>query len=469
MAVPTIQGVGPKGNGTGNVQYLFTGVSYTLNDIGLLFIETANATTISVDQGWAQVSSSPQSSTATILHLYWKRLSASETGPTATQGGTTNHQCGGIIVIRGCITTGNPWNITNGTIETTSDTSVSVPGGTTTVDDCLVLAATSNGTDSNTTQGTGTPTNADLTNVAYTALNYNTNNGNGGGVVVMKGERGSAGTYGASAMTLVTASDKGLINIALKPEPPSWTYSGAIDLALTPGSTYYADYLYSGAITNSLAPGAIYSPEWAYNGAITTELIPGSVYEYVGVSAWEYSGDVTFQMIPVSIFFADYPYAGAILCALTPGASYTHDHPAYAGAILVLLLPASSFFADYVFTGTVSLDLVPNSAYQYQDVGFVWIGDVVFNLSPQSTYIPEYAFLGGVGVSLSPMAVYLYELIFIHDTLSPIISFFLSADTELWRTILVPASSIYGYERIEERSVEGLPEDGYVYLQEMIK
>jgi hypothetical protein len=510
MAVPVIQGVGPKGNGTGNVQYLFTGVSYQLNDIGLLFIETANAATISVDQGWTQVSSSPQSSTATILHLYWKRLSASETGPTATQGGTTNHQCGGIIVIRGCIETGNPWNITNGTIETASDTSVSVPGGTTTIAECLVLAATSDQTDSASAQGTGTPANADLTSVAYTVLNYNTNNGNGGGVVVMKGEKASAGTYGASSMTLVTASDKGLINIALKPPPPSWDYSGAIDLPLTPGSTYlqgfaylgnitasftpgstyFADYPYSGAIISSLAPGAVYTmdhppyagaiglsltpgstylQEWLYTGAILLELIPGSAYEYVGVSAWEYSGNVAFSLTPGSTFFANYPFTGTILCVLIPGAIYTNDPPAYAGAILVSILPASSFFAIYIFGGGISLNFVPNSTYQYQGGGFDWIGDVVFNLSPQSTYVPGFAFLAGIGVSLSPASIYLYELIFIPDTQSPTISFFLSAETELWRTILVPASSIYGYERIEERPVEGLPEDGYVYLQEMIK
>ena len=444
--------------------------------------------------------------------LYWKRLSASETGPTATQGGTTNHQCGGIIVIRGCITTGDPWNITNGTIETASDTSVSVPGGTTTIAECLVLAATSDQTDSTSAQGTGTPANADLTSVAYTVLNYNTNNGNGGGVVVMKGEKASAGTYGASSMTLVTASDKGLINIALKPPPPSWNYAGAIDLALTPGSTYFAAYLYPGAIVSSLVPGAIYtldhppyagavglsltpgaiySPEWAYNGAILFELIPGSAYEYSASSSWEYAGDMTFSLTPGSTFFTDYPFGGAILCVLTPGAIYTHDHPAYAGAILVLLLPASSFFADYVFAGAVliefiplatyehippflyngavSLELIPNSAYQYQEGGFVWVGDVVFSLSPASTYIAEFAFLGEVTISLNSLATYLYELVFIPITQSSIISFFLSAETELWRTILVPASSTYGYERIEERPIEGLPEDGYVYLQEMIK
>lgn len=226
MAAPTIVGVGPKGNGTGNVQYLFTGVSYQANDIGLLYIETNYNTTISVDQGWTQVSSSPQTATATRLHLYWKRLSASETGPTATQGGTTNHQCGGIIVIRGCVTSDYPWNVTNGSVETTSDTSVSVPGATTTVNDCLILAACCNGTDSNTVQGTGTPANPDLTEVAFTALNYNTTSGGGGGVSVVKGVRATAGTYGATTFSLVTASDKGLINIALKP-PTSQTISNA--------------------------------------------------------------------------------------------------------------------------------------------------------------------------------------------------------------------------------------------------
>jgi len=269
MAVPTIVGVGAKGSGTGNVQYAIPS-GYQANDIGLLYIETNQNTTISVNQGWTQVSSSPQTATTTRLHLWWKRLDSSETNPTATQGGTTNHQCGGIIVLRGCITSGDPWNITNGSVETTSDTSVAVPGGTTSVNDCLVLAACCNGTDSNTAQGTGTPANPDLTNVAFTALNYNTTAGGGGGVSVVKGERITAGTYQETTFSLVTASDKGLINIALNP-PQSQTISNAgnIDTGFVAGVAKL--------ILTIAAAGAIISGEAFGSAKLNQNLNPAGI------------------------------------------------------------------------------------------------------------------------------------------------------------------------------------------------
>lgn len=420
MAMPTIVGVGPKGSGTGNVQYLFTGVSYQADDIGLLFIETNVATTISVDQGWAQVSSSPQTATATRLHLYWKRLSASETGPTATQGGTTDHQCGGIIVIRGCIKAGNPWDITNGSTETTSDTSVSVPGGTTTVANCLVLAATSSGVDSNTAQGTGTPSSTGLANVAYTALNYQTNAGGGGGVVVMKGEKAAKGAYGPSLMTLVSASDKGLINIALKEEPP--TVQGNVSVSFTPGSTGLPQYAVTGAVSVSLTPQAAIEVQLPVKYLVErgqvvvnqklseygTRMLPYAVDESGTVANTDrppaqdfyYDGDVTFSLIPSHTKVVEYVYQGNLGFSFAPQATATREWVVQ-GAVSLSLMPGATVTREWVVQGNILVSFLPGSQSLPE---YVRTGSVSFALSPGSQSLPEYVKAGALSVSFIPGA-----------------------------------------------------------------
>jgi hypothetical protein len=193
------------------------------NDILLLFVETANEA-VTTPSGYAAVADSPQGTgTAGVagsvrLSVFWKRASANETAPTVADPG--DHAIGQILAFRGCIDTGNPWDVTSGDTAASS-TSVSIPGDTTTVVNCLVVLAVANATDTATLQTSGY-TNANLVNLTERA-DVNTTQGVGGGFAVATGEKAAIGAYAATTATLATASAQGRMSIALKPAIAVWT------------------------------------------------------------------------------------------------------------------------------------------------------------------------------------------------------------------------------------------------------
>lgn len=195
------------------------------DDIMLLFVETASQA-VSTPSGWAIVTDSPQETgaaggaTSTRLSVFWKRAVVAEAVPSITDPG--DHAIGQILAFRGCISTGNPWDVTSGDTGASS-TSVSIPGDTTTVAGCLVVLAVANQTDSATPQ-TSAFVNADLTNLAE-LTDVNTASGNGGGFAVAAGGKAAAGAYGATAATLANASVQGRMSIALKPGSITWSAS----------------------------------------------------------------------------------------------------------------------------------------------------------------------------------------------------------------------------------------------------
>src|SRR5881396_135186 len=86
--------------------------------------------------GWAHVTGSPiQESTNTRLWVIWQRWDGVASAPSLGDSG--DHNVGRMIAIRGCPVVGNPWNVVAAATEAVSDTSVTWPGVTTTVDDCL--------------------------------------------------------------------------------------------------------------------------------------------------------------------------------------------------------------------------------------------------------------------------------------------------------------------------------------------
>ena len=131
-----------------------------------------------------------------------------------TVGVSGNHQIARIITFRGVISTGNPWDVTAGNTGSSS-TSFAIPGTTTTVDDTLIVAIVSNGTDTATAQTSGW-TNANLTSLTERA-DANNRAGNGGGFGVATGIKATAGAYGNTTGNLETASAQGRMSIALKP------------------------------------------------------------------------------------------------------------------------------------------------------------------------------------------------------------------------------------------------------------
>lgn len=236
-ALPTWVGIGALSSGTGGRTCGHPIETLQTNDILLLFVETSNEAVI-VDGGggiWAEVTDSPQgtgsSPGGTSLTVFWSRYDGSQAAPTISDSG--NHQMCQVIAVRGVITTGNPWDVTAGAVEATSDTSGSIPGDTTTVDDTfIVLAIAIDGPDGNSTANFSDWANTDLGSLAEQGDNRK-NSGDGGGIGIATGTLASQGSYAATTVTLANNATKGMMSIALEPPPPTTTITSGTDPATT--------------------------------------------------------------------------------------------------------------------------------------------------------------------------------------------------------------------------------------------
>lgn len=229
MAAPTFVAAGTLAEGVGDiVPPLPSG--WQENDILVILAECQAADTTPTATGYSNVSGSPVATTVipgsnTKLTVLWKRATSSESNPTVTDAG--NHTSAMILAIRGCPTTGNPWDVTATGTSELEVTSGSVPGATTTVADCLVLAVASEGLTLSTAVGFfGGWTNSDLTSVTSRA-NWHTTQGNDGGVGAATGVKATAGAYGATTFTLTNATAYAAMSIAFKPAT-----GGATDLVI---------------------------------------------------------------------------------------------------------------------------------------------------------------------------------------------------------------------------------------------
>jgi len=122
---------------------------------------------------------------------------------------------GVICAFRGVVAAGNPWNVTSGGFETTADNSISVPGATTSVPDCLVVIAVA----LEKIASFSAWANADLANVLE-RVDAATSAGNDGSLGIATGEKATTGTYGSTTATTSVSVKKGYMTIALAPEEP---------------------------------------------------------------------------------------------------------------------------------------------------------------------------------------------------------------------------------------------------------
>lgn len=221
-AMPNYQDIGAEfSSGTGGT--INWPASVAVGDIGLLFLETEGDITLSWTDaaGFVEVADSPQddgdATTGTRLTVLWCR--ATSTTPTAPViADTGNHQYAVILTFRGCVASGNPWDVTAGnTTGGSASTSVSIPGDTTTGANRLVVVASSTALDNDPNPRFSGWTNADLSDLTE-RYDDATSAGNGGGLGVATGGKAAAGAYGATTATLSNASLQGRISIALKPD-----------------------------------------------------------------------------------------------------------------------------------------------------------------------------------------------------------------------------------------------------------
>lgn len=218
MSAPTYQASGPFVATTGLATVAWP--THQTGDIALLFVNTANeAPTLASAQGFVSVLANGTGTAAATgsvgLSIFWCRAtSGAMTSPQVTAA--TDHVIARILTFRGCVATGNPWDVLSaGNVVTPASTSVSITGATSTQADTLVVAAVANAIDTATDNQFTTPVNAALTGVTV-RMNTNASTGVGGGITVITGTKAVAGAYGATTGTLLVTSKQACISLALK-------------------------------------------------------------------------------------------------------------------------------------------------------------------------------------------------------------------------------------------------------------
>lgn len=212
-AMPTFVAAGTAQGGTGALT-VPAPAGIQNNDILLLLVETRPDQTVAAPSGYAEVTGSPQLTTLTSgtqMSVFWKRTNGTESDITVADSG--DHQVAQILAFRGCVTSGNPWDVSGGAIQDTATTSVSISGMTTTVANTLVVVCCASGTDTATAQFSSWA-NASLSNVTEQVDSFFAA---GGGFSCMTGGKATAGATGTSTATLATSARHAWVQLALKP------------------------------------------------------------------------------------------------------------------------------------------------------------------------------------------------------------------------------------------------------------
>lgn len=166
--------------------------------------------------GWTAVPNGTEKKGNTRLSLLYRIAEASNPRKTNDTG---DHQLGRIIGFKaGTFDPANPFNISaKGTQAATK--AVSIPGATTTRDNCLILAcASGNLPDSTTTAEFSGVTNASLIGLTE-RIDNTTAEGDGGALFAATGVKATAGAYSATTVTAVTEAERVVISLAINPIP----------------------------------------------------------------------------------------------------------------------------------------------------------------------------------------------------------------------------------------------------------
>lgn len=224
MALPTVTGVTLMVASAGKINRSWP-VGHAALDVTFVFCQTENEVA-GAPTDFTEVLGSPQGSgTAAVAGSDrlsgWYLRATNGTMPDYGVPDPGDHEIYFGITVRGLVETGDPWDVGGCASNkiTTASTTVTLPGGTTTNADCLVLQVCSNSTESTITQFAGPFVNGGLANITQQA-NQNSAAGLGGGLLLLTGEKATAGLFGSTTMgALVTSSLQGRITLALQPVP----------------------------------------------------------------------------------------------------------------------------------------------------------------------------------------------------------------------------------------------------------
>jgi hypothetical protein len=208
---PAFQAAGAVTSGGGNISVPWP--AHAAADIGLLFVGTSNEA-VATPSGWNAVTNGSQgvgsggSALSIRLQCFWRRAAtAAEADAAVLDGGSG--QTGVIVTFRGCVASGDPINVSAGNATVSAATAVTIPGSTTTVANCLVVAIT--GAAGSTTQSA--EANASLVNLTErvdVAAGV-------ASIKVVTGDKLAAGVYDATTATLAASRQQGRVSLALLP------------------------------------------------------------------------------------------------------------------------------------------------------------------------------------------------------------------------------------------------------------
>lgn len=215
MPAPTFQAAGTLQGNTTNITVGWP--THQTNDIALLICEATGGQAIALNTaaGFVEVTNSPQSTGTTTagtrVAVFWCRAtSGAMTSPVVTNPG--DHIEGIIVTFRGCVTSGNPWDVTAGGVKAGASASGSMTGLTTTADEVMVVCCATRDTDS-AAAAFSAQANATLSQLVE-QVDTGTIAGNGGGICVVTGVRNNAGVVAATTFT-VSSSINAYLTIAL--------------------------------------------------------------------------------------------------------------------------------------------------------------------------------------------------------------------------------------------------------------
>lgn len=210
---------------------------HEVGDIGLLIVTVAGTDAnpaLDTANGFAAVANSPQAATGVKLGAFWCRAtSASMSAPVVADAG--DHVLAQMLVLRGCKPTGDPYTLTGGGIENTSDTSAAIPGITTTAAEQLILAIGADGIDAGggTTGIWGSISNTGLTRLIELGEARTNIGALGSGCLVAVGRKAAAGATGDINSTLTNATTKAFLTLAfgvpVAPSAPVLTVGATTD------------------------------------------------------------------------------------------------------------------------------------------------------------------------------------------------------------------------------------------------
>jgi hypothetical protein len=248
---PTFVQAGTAATGTGAVTPTIP--TNLLNDIILVFVQSGDQSVTMTTGGYTQVGPAPGSGTAAAaaanrLTVFWKRSAGAEGNPTVADSG--DHTTAQVIIIRGCITTGDPFQFLSSGVKTTASTTLTATGGVTSIDNMLVIVFAAQSVSSSSAQFSGW-TNSSLVSITEASDDSGTGGTGGGGVASAYGVKLTSGTVTSTTATEANSTVDAFMTIAMVPagiyDPPTKTWvfeyvnSVGTDIAVVPTAAVMVD------------------------------------------------------------------------------------------------------------------------------------------------------------------------------------------------------------------------------------